>query len=311
MKATSTLFLIFVLAQVKAGDLFRTRGTLPTYNPYAYQNSLSYTLGEQPTPIMDAYGSYNYTRERAATSIYNGSTIANVERWPQIIEPTNDVRGDCLRFENASYDGSGFSPRRGNYNLSRDQRAALVRELIAEGERLGRPPERAGTTTMDLGGQSYDVMNDAVTLPDGTYINLTFQESFDLARAYGCRLPNLQEAQAIRRFAEEGNEGAVSVRATPRSNDSPGMNAMNDMMNDEDLQDLARRGQSQLINGHFKWYIDDGSGSFKFYGFRTPPNCYGTSRTEYCQNGGSGGHGNHHIDYSQSARFICPRGIRI
>jgi|GEM_PF-2582516 len=301
MKVCSLLVvLLFSFSPSRAGDMFRERGSLTEYRPSS-------------SPIVDAYGTYNPTRQAAMNAIYSpeANTIRNIENWPRLIEPTYDIDVNCVSYQNVSYDGNSFSTRRGDYNLSTNDRASLVQELISEGRRLGRPPERAGTTTMSLGGQSYDVMNDAVTLPDGTYVNLTFQESFDLAEVYGCRLPNLQEAQEIRRFAEAGSNGAITVSAQARTNDSPGMRAMNAMMNDEDLQDLARSGQSQLINGHFKWYIDDGSGNFKFYGFRAPPNCYGSSRTAYCQNGSSGGHGNHHIDYSQSARFICPSGIRI
>lgn len=299
------ILLLFISNSLFAGDLFRERGALTEYNPYATG------LGERPAPVVDAYGLTNPTREVATRAIFTGGTIASVDSWPRIIEPTGDVAADCSMFHNASYDANGFTSRNGNYNLSPDQRAALVAELIAEGQRLGRPPERAGTTTMELGGRTYDVMNDAVTLPDGTYINLTFDESRRLGEAYGCRLPNRQEAQAIRQFASEGRDGSVTVNASTRPNDSPGMTAMNAMMNDTDLHELARRGQSQLINGHFKWYIDDGSGSFRFYGFRVPPNCYGASSSGYCQNGGSGGHGDHHIDYSQSARYICPQGVRI
>lgn len=257
--------------------------------------------------------SYDVDNEGAVAmkALLSNSTLFQGSDWHRNLDPGQDINASCDQYVEVSYNGSGFTRRRGNYNLTSSQRASLVQELIAEGRRLGRPPERAGTTTMFLNGRTYDVMNDAVTLADGTYINLTFQESKDLARAYGCRLPNRFEAQAIRRFAEEGRDGSMAVNAITRTNDSPGMRAMNAMMNDSTLHEYARRGQDSLINGHFKWYIDDGSNSFRFYGYRVTPNCYGASSTAYCQNGGSGGHGNHHIDYSQSARFICPQGVRL
>lgn len=168
-------------------------------------------------------------------SFFSNNAIFQGADWQKSLEPTNDISAQCNHYLEASYDGTNFRSRRGQYNLTASQRAALVQDLLV----VGRPPERAGTTTMSLNGRTYDVMNDAVTLPDGTYINLTFQESRDLAQAYGCRLPNRSEAQAIRRFAEEGRDGSMVVNARPRTNDSPGMRAMNAMMNDTTLHEYA------------------------------------------------------------------------
>jgi hypothetical protein len=166
-------------------------------------------------------------------------------------------------------------------------------------------PDRHAKTTLDLPGGTFEVFNDALTLPDGTYVNFTYGEAREVAERWGCRLPNYDQAEAIRRHAEEQN-AVFNARTRPWAPDVlPNMRAM---MADPQMKERAEEGRSHLINGHFKWYIDDGSNDFRFYGFSAPPNCYGASRSgPYCQNrGSSGGHDTNWIDYSQSVRLICP-----
>ncbi|MCF8060267.1 MAG: hypothetical protein K9K67_13280 [Bacteriovoracaceae bacterium] len=190
-------------------------------------------------------------------------------------------------------EGAEFSAP-GAYNIRNDaDRIALVARIRAEGR------DRHATTTLDLPGGRFEVFNDALTLPDGTYVNLTYQESRDIAREWGCRLPNYNQAEAIRRYAEQQN---ARLTARPHNPDNGIHSNMTTMMNDSEMRRRSELGRTRLINGHFKWYIDDGSDSFRFYGFYAPGAC-----SEYCQDrGSSGGHGRDYIDYSQSARLICP-----
>lgn len=181
----------------------------------------------------------------------------------------------------------------GQYDDMERCRATFVQMIKAEGR------ERFATTTLDLPGGRFEVLNDALTLPDGTYVNFTYPEAREIAEAWGCRLPNYDQAAAIRRYAEQNN-GRRTAR--PRPWDNGVHRNMTAMMTDPEMRRLAREGQERLINGHFKWYIDDGSNSFRFYGFYAPSAC-----SEYCQDrGSSGGHGRNYIDYSQSVRLICP-----
>jgi hypothetical protein len=182
----------------------------------------------------------------------------------------------------------------GQYENIAQCREAFVQMIQAEGR------GRFATTTLDLPGGRFEVFNDALTLPDGTYVNFTHPEAMALARAWGCRLPNYDQAEAIRRYAEQ--QGA-RLTARPRPWDNGVHRNMTAMMNDPEMRRRAADGQRRLINGHFKWYIDDGSNDFRFYGFYAPSAC----RSGYCQGrGSSGGHGRNYIDYSQSVRLICP-----
>lgn len=185
-----------------------------------------------------------------------------------------------------------------HYNINESQRRKLVEKIIQNGL------NKQATTTLKLPGGTFDVMNDAPTLPDGTYVNFTYAEAHEIADKWGCKLPNVAQARAIRSYAE--SKGHIFNARTHLPNDTPQRYTnMNKMMNDPRMHQRAKEGKDHLINGHFKWYIDDGSNHFRFFGFRVPGAC---SRN-YCQNGGSGGHGDSWIDYSQSVRLICPHKI--
>jgi hypothetical protein len=98
-------------------------------------------------------------------------------------------------------EGEEFTARLGDYsNMTEERRRALVRLIMEEG------PDRHASTTLDLPGGRFEVMNDAFTLPDGTYVNFTFGEAGEMARRWGCRLPNYDQAEAIRRYAERQGE---------------------------------------------------------------------------------------------------------
>jgi hypothetical protein len=151
-----------------------------------------------------------------------------------------------------------------------------------------------------MGVSEFEVFNDAITLPDGTYINVTYDEAKEIAGAWGCQLPNLAQARKIREVAQD--IGVVYRAETYLPNDfAQRYSNMTKMMNSQKMHEISRMGRTKLVNGHFKWYIDDGSNAFRFYGFKA---CRGGS---YCQGGGSGGHDKNWIDYSQSARIICKK----
>ncbi len=183
----------------------------------------------------------------------------------------------------------------GNYDNIDKCREHFVKLIIAGG------PDQYAKTRLDLPGGKFDVMNDAPTLPDGTYVNFTISEARSMAKSWGCKLPSYNQAASIRKYAEQQG---TRKRARTRQWDNGIANNMTRMMTDSRMKEYAEDGKSQLINGHFKWYIDEkpNDKNFRFFGFYAPSAC-----SQYCQDhGSSGGHGVGYIDYSQSARLICP-----
>jgi hypothetical protein len=190
-----------------------------------------------------------------------------------------------------------ISRNNGVSGFNEQQRQEMIEEVMRRGKRVH------ATTTLDLPGGRFEVFNDALKTADGTYVNLTFGESLRIAREWNCRLPNRAQAQAIRDYARS-QDSVFTARTHLPNNDAQKYINMQKMINDSEMKRRSEIGKTKLINGHFKWYIDDGSGNFKFFGFYYPSSC---TRTGYCQNGGSGGHGNSWADYSQTARIICPK----
>lgn len=172
--------------------------------------------------------------------------------------------------------------------------------LLGEIERAGIQSQP--TTVMTIGGQRLRVMNDGLKLPNGQYVNLKYAEARRIAQRWGCRLPTLAEARAIRRHAEQ--QGTVLSARPHLPNDTPQRYSnMELMMNDSRMHEYSRRGNTELINGHFKWYIENGNNA-AFYGFRAcSPYCQNEDRHG---NPSFGSHGNDYLDYSHSARFVCP-----
>lgn len=196
--------------------------------------------------------------------------------------------------------GTGVVNPNGISDFDESKRVALTKEIEAAG--IASQP----TTEMTIGGQKYRVMNDALKLPNGQYVNFKYDEARNLAQKWGCRLPSKSEALEIRRYAESTGANVKAITREPANNNAIKYKEMENMMNDSDMHALSKRGNDELINGHFKFYVEGGSGNFRFSGFYAPPSCFGTSNTAYCQNGSSGGHNADWLDYSQSARFICP-----
>jgi hypothetical protein len=182
--------------------------------------------------------------------------------------------------------GEALEDSSGNYTY--EQREALVEQIIRNG------PDAMGTTTMTIGGQTYEVMNDNVSLPDGTYVPLTFPEAQRIASAWGWDIPNSNQIRSIRSYAE--NDGHVYSGIT-RSNDyeADRRRSIAAMMNDDRMRERASRGRGELINGHFKWYTNNG----EIMGLR------GGSRGYYHVNA-SGAHTSqpHYTDYSHGVRLI-------
>lgn len=183
----------------------------------------------------------------------------------------------------------------GNYKNIDQCREHFVQMIIRGGK------GQFSTTKLDLGDATYNVMNDAPTLPDGTYVNFTIGEARQMAKAWGCKLPSYNQAAKIRAFAEAQG---TRLKARTRSWDNGISGNMQKMMEDDEMKRRAQIGKNKLINGHFKWYINESPNdqAFRFYGFYAPGACQ-----EYCQDHGSTGrHGTSYIDYSQSVRLICP-----
>lgn len=222
---------------------------------------------------------------------------------------TREINGEdtclvCPPAEVRGYEASPPSSQNPNCRVGNYDNIGVCRETFVQ-MIINRGRNAYATTRMNLPGGTFEVMNDAPTLPDGTYVNFTLEESYQLARAWGCQLPNYDQAETIRTYAERQN---ARYNARPHNWENGVANNMRTMMNDSEMRSRARAGQSRLINGHFKWYINDGRNvpdnqhNFQFYGFYAPGAC-----SEYCQDrGSSGGHGRGYIDYSQSVRLICP-----
>lgn len=168
--------------------------------------------------------------------------------------------------------------------------------------------ERAGiqsqpTTEMTIGGRRLRVMNDGLKLPNGQYVNLRYAEARRIAQSWGCRLPTRAEAYAIRRHAESQGTAVRGLADRGRPTNTNRYSQMEELMNDERMHAYSRRGNEEIINGHFKWYIENGDNA-AFYGFRAcNVYCQNTSGTSHPS---FGPHGNEYMDYSHSARFVCP-----
>lgn len=189
---------------------------------------------------------------------------------------------------------------------------AKRKELVAAIKARGK--DAYAKTTMNLTGGEFEVFNDAPTLADGTYVNLTYDESFEIAKAWGCQIPNLTQAKEISSYARQNGRVFPGIpRKAPDGKNN--LAEMGKMMRDNRMSAPFETGKSQVVDGHFKWYIDDGDRyagprRFNFYGFNA---CGG-----FCQSGNRRSskdrngynkpiHGEHHNDYSQSARFICKK----
>lgn len=184
-------------------------------------------------------------------------------------------------------------------NFTEADRVALLQQ-IARGGINGQP-----TTNLTIGGRPMRVMNDGLKLPNGQYVNLRYAEARAIAQSWGCRLPTRAEAYEIRQYAERTG-AAVRGRPQGQPSHSNQYRLMQSMMNDTNMHAYSERGDRELINGHFKWYIDNGDRP-AFYGFRA---C-----SVYCQNSSGRAapsfsiHASNpgYMDYSHSARFVCPR----
>jgi uncharacterized protein YgiM (DUF1202 family) len=208
----------------------------------------------------------------------------------ELSNPGSGIQGDCHRVQTEQAEET-FLPREGNYKItSQEQKKKLIDKIIEAG------PNRMSTTEMTMpDGSKYEVMNDNVTLPDGTYVPLSFPESKEIAAAWGWSLPNASQAKAIGKYAYERGTQFKAITRTPNNNQATQFKSMNEMMNDSRMHQRAKAGQERLIDGHFKWYTDTG----KIYGFAR-----GDGR--FWQNTPSGAHVGdpQYYDYSHGVRLI-------
>lgn len=187
--------------------------------------------------------------------------------------------------------GATFDSRTGRYNIqTQSQRRDLVEKIIAEG------PDKYGSTLISLSnGSVIEVLNDHVTLKDGTYVPFTFPEARRMAREWGYEIPNEREVRAIAQFAARAGNQFKAITRTPNDNQMLQLRSMNEMMNDSRMRQRAQKGRTKLIDGHFKWYTNTG----KIYGFAK-----GNGR--FYQNSPSGAHVGDpdYYDYSHGVRLI-------
>jgi len=196
------------------------------------------------------------------------------------------IQAEChqVQQEQASEESAGYQI------TSQQERRELVKQIIEAG------PNHMSTTKMTMpDGTKYEVMNDNVTLPDGTYVPLTFPESKQIAAAWGWSLPNASQAKHIGKVAYERGNQYKAITRTPNNNQATQFKSMNEMMNDPRMHERADAGKDRLIDGHFKWYTDTG----KIYGFAR-----GDGR--FWQNTPSGAHVGDpgYYDYSHGVRLI-------
>jgi hypothetical protein len=203
-----------------------------------------------------------------------------------------DIKRDCPE-KNSGLDISAHRAPASStkYNItSQSERAELIEQIIDAG------PERMGTTKMRMpDGSVYEVMNDSVTLPDGTYVPLTFPEAKRIAAAWDYQIPNAEQAIAIGKYAANNGNQYKAITRTPNNSQADQFKSMNEMMNDPRMKERSRAGRNKLIDGHFKWYTNTG----KIYGFAR-----GDGR--FWQNRPSGAHVGdpQYYDYSHGVRLI-------
>lgn len=176
---------------------------------------------------------------------------------------------------------------------SDDERSALADQVITNGD------DAFGTTEIMVNGQCMEVMNDSPTLPDGTYVPFTQVEAARMASEWGWQIPTQAEALAIRRYAEQ--YGSVYQGITRNNTyDADRRGSITAMMNDPAMAARSLTGRTQLINGHFKWYVRDG-GQMKIMGLSSD------GRSNYHQ-GLSAAHSSQlgYVDYSHGVRLVRP-----
>jgi len=222
-----------------------------------------------------------------------GTTLPSAEELTVALrDPGDGMQSDCSLTVTMSSRGSdAFDARTGEYNITNQaQRVSLINEIIAAG------PDRLGTTTIRMpNGEIYEVMNDNVTLPDGTYVPFTFPEAQSIARAWGYQLPNSEQAIAIGRLAASSGNQLPAITREPNNGQASQLRSVNALMNDSRMRSRAQAGQENLIDGHFKWYTDTG----RIYGFAK-----GNGR--FYQNTPSAAHVGDptYYDYSHGVRLI-------
>jgi hypothetical protein len=212
--------------------------------------------------------------------------IAEINKKPLFVQ--RNILQKSRRYESS---GATFDRRTGQYNITNQaQRRDLVEKIIDRGPRV------FGSTLMRMpDGELYEVLNDHVTLEDGTYVPFTFPEARRMAREWGYEIPNATQARAIADLAARSGNQFKAITRTPNNGEASQLKSMNQMMNDSRMRQRAEAGRSKLIDGHFKWYTNTG----KIYGFAK-----GNGR--FWQNSPSGAHvaDPDYYDYSHGVRLI-------
>lgn len=175
---------------------------------------------------------------------------------------------------------------------SEKDRLALVEKIIKAGRRS------QASTAMSFSGdpRTYEVMNDNLKLEDGTYLPFTIIDARRIAKAWNCTIPRLEKLRAIAEHAYLSGNQLKAQTYLPNDRAQRYLNS-NKMMKSKEMQRRSQLGNTQLIDGHFKWYTNDG----KIWGFAKGD---GT----FYHNWPSGRHRSDrsYFDYSHGVRLICP-----
>jgi hypothetical protein len=226
-------------------------------------------------------GSRSPSSHELVSELGNPGSEVDAECGVAEIEPTDNTRRPAQVFRSGSQE----------YNIqSNAQREALIQEIIDAG------PRGLGTTRVRLSdGNLYEVMNDNVTLSDGTYVPLTFPEAQRMARAWDYQLPSASQAVDIGRIAASSGNQFLAITRSPNNGPASQRSSMNAMMNDSRMRERARAGQDELIDGHFKWYTNDG----RIYGFARGGGRFWQNRPSGAHVGDPG-----YYDYSHGVRML-------
>ncbi|TNF02585.1 MAG: hypothetical protein EP326_03035 [Deltaproteobacteria bacterium] len=208
----------------------------------------------------------------------------------EISNPGSAIKGEC-HYQEEQAAQQDDPKNNGKYTItSQAQRKALIEKIIAAG------PNKMSTTKMTMpDGTKYEVMNDNVKLPDGTYVPLTFPEAKRIAQAWGWQLPDAGQAKTIGRAAASDGNQYKAITRTPNNGEASQLKSMNEMMNDSRMRERSKAGDKKLIDGHFKWYTNDG----RIYGFAKGDGTFWQNSPSAAHVGDPG-----YYDYSHGVRLI-------
>lgn len=184
----------------------------------------------------------------------------------------------------------------GEYDIQTETvRLDLVQQIIDAG------PDNMTSTTMEIGGRCYEVLNDHVTLADGTYLPLTCPDAERIANAWGYVMPTESQLVEIGRYARQNGFQVPAIPISPNNREDRYDN-MNEMMNNSVMRARAETGRTRMIDGHFKWYTND----CRIYGFAKRDGSFYQRTASPAHSRDEG-----YYDYSHGVRLMRPCGSQL